>query len=108
MAKRPHTPSADSKRTDLASREELNSFFDGLKKLKRGAETEGKKTELGIVREHLRRFDRQTLERLLNRAFADALKSPGQKLGTAKPPPKSHAGKKKSPGKSKTKRSKRR
>jgi hypothetical protein len=61
----------------IASRDELNAFLEPLTTLKKGDEA---------IRSYLQQFSRKELQTLMGRAFADALKSPSQKLGTAKPP----------------------
>ncbi len=70
----------------LASRDELNSFFDKLEAFKKKAKLEGKASQQEAIRSYLQQFGRLELQGLMGRAFADAMKSPGQKLGTAKPP----------------------
>jgi hypothetical protein len=38
------------------------------------------------IRASLQKIDREKLQALVRRAFSDSLKSPSQKLGTARPP----------------------
>lgn len=73
-------------RQDLATRDELNAFFARLGSLKKVINHEEGIKQREAIRSYLRQFDRQELQRLMGRAFADALKSPSQKLGTARPP----------------------
>jgi len=84
MTKTPRHQIPKTERPELASRDELNAFLDRLAILKKDIEDDTKQRE--AIRSYLQQFDRQKLERLMGRAFADALKSPSQKLGTAKPP----------------------
>jgi anti-sigma factor RsiW len=86
MAKPPGKRDPNAKRPAVASRNELNAFLDQLTTLKESSRHEEAINQREAVRTYLQRFDRQQLQRLIGRAFADALKSPSQKLGTAKPP----------------------
>ena len=73
-------------RPNMATRNELNAFLAQLGTLKKDAKNEEDIKQREVIRSYLQQFDRQELQRLMGRAFADALKSPSQKLGTAKPP----------------------
>ena len=70
----------------FASREELNSFLGKLSAFKKKVEDKDKAKQQELIRGFLQQFDRSKLQELMGRAFADAMKSPSQKLGTAKPP----------------------
>ena len=70
----------------FASREELNSFLNRLEAFKKKAKPEDAARQQEVIRSFLRQFARSDLQGLMGRAFADAMKSPSQKLGTAKPP----------------------
>ena len=70
----------------LASRDELNSFLDKLEAFKKKAKHEDKAKQQEVIRSYLQQFRRLDLQALMGRAFVDAMKSPSQKLGTAKPP----------------------
>jgi len=86
MTKAPDKRSLDPAKPDIASREQFNAFLSGLTKVYRDNEREDKEKRDETVREYLQKFDRNTREQLMARAYIDALKSPQQKLGTAKPP----------------------
>src|SRR3974377_764778 len=73
-------------RPKLASREELNSFLNKVEAFKKKAKHEDKARQKEALRSYLHASERGALHGLMGRAFADAMKSPGQKLGTAKPP----------------------
>jgi hypothetical protein len=49
-------------------------------------EAEEEAERLEAIRAVLQKIDPQKLQALVGRAFADSLKSPSQKLGTARPP----------------------
>ena len=78
MPRTPRQQNQDAERPKIASRDELIAFLEPLAAL-RDKSAEG-------IRPYILQFDRQTLQAFMGRAFADALKSPSQKLGTAKPP----------------------
>jgi hypothetical protein len=86
MAKTPRRQSTNLERPKIASRDELNAFLAKLAKLQTKADDEEETERQEAIRSYLQKFDRQELQKLKSRAFADALKSPSQKLGTAKPP----------------------
>jgi hypothetical protein len=86
MAKAPSKRSSATERPPVATRGELNKFLDELVALKERVKQKGVTRQREVVRTYLQGFGRQKLQRLLGRAFADALKSPSQKLGAAKPP----------------------
>lgn len=88
----------------FASREELNSFLERLSAFKKKVEDKDKAKQQELIRVYLQQFDRSKLQELMGRAFADAMKSPSQKLGTAKPP---SAGTRPAEGKPGAKRKKR-
>jgi len=77
MPKTPRNQKLDVGPPKIASRDELNAFLEPLTTLKKGDEA---------IRSYLQQFNPKELQMLMSRAFADALKSPSQKLGTAKPP----------------------
>jgi hypothetical protein len=83
MAKK-HRSSSEGTHSPLASRRELDRFLDGLAKVRERVKDRDEQQEAmrRYVQENTNREER---ERLAGRAFADAFKSPSQKLGTAKP-----------------------
>lgn len=89
MAKQPKVPKEPSEISSVpqASRKELNDFFSDVKK----AQDRNKDTDVLVRQQALRaylaeHYDRKALQGLLLRAYGDGLKSPSQKLGTAKAP----------------------
>jgi hypothetical protein len=68
----------------LASRRELNEFLEGIKELRERVPLEDQDQALRAY--ILKNATREQQQRLFGRAFVDALKSPSQKLGTAKAP----------------------
>jgi hypothetical protein len=86
MKKTSGRQSPEMEHPKFASREELNSFLDGLEAFKKKARNEDKAKQQEGIRSYLQQFERSYLQGLMGRAFADAMKSPSQKLGTAKPP----------------------
>jgi hypothetical protein len=86
MKKTPGRQSPEMERPKLASREELNSFLNKVEAFKKKAKDEDKARQQEALRSYLQQFERSDLQGLMGRAFADAMKSPSQKLGTAKPP----------------------
>lgn len=86
MKKTPGRQSPEMEHPKFASREELNSFLDKLEAFKKKAKHEDKARQQEVIRSFLQQFERSDLQGLMGRAFADAMKSPSQKLGTAKPP----------------------
>jgi hypothetical protein len=86
MAKRQSRPSSNPERKKIASRRELNAFLGKLAKLQPPVDDDEETDRQDAIRSSLQQIDRQTFQSLIARAYADALKSPGQKLGTARPP----------------------
>ena len=86
MKKTPGRQSPEMEHPKFASREELNSFLDKLEAFKKKTKHEDKARQQEAIRSYLQQFERSDLQGLMGRAFADAMKSPSQKLGTAKPP----------------------
>jgi len=89
MAKQPKVPKEPSEISSVpqASRKELNDFFSDVKR----AQDKNKDSDVLVRQQALRaylaeHYDRKALQGLLLRAYGDALKSPSQKLGTAKAP----------------------
>ena len=86
MAKQPKEPfKRDS--VPQASRKELQDFLSDVKE----AQDRNKDDDVLVRQQALRtylseHYDRKTLQGFLLRAYGDALKSPSQKLGTAKAP----------------------
>ncbi len=94
MTKTPAKQNPEVGRPNIATREELNAFFTHLSTLKKDIKHEEDIKQREAIRSYLQQVGRQELQRLIGRAFADALKSPSQKLGTARPPSEApHAGK---------------
>src|SRR5690242_10494776 len=86
MAKQPKEPfERDS--VPQVSRKDFQDFLSGVKET-----LDRNKDDNVLVRQQALRtylsehYDRQTLQGFLLRAYGDALKSPSQKLGTAKAP----------------------
>jgi hypothetical protein len=76
-----------SGRPPLASRRELDEFLEGIAKLReRVQDLAPAEQQLALRGYIIKNASREKQQRLFGRAFADALKSPGQKLGTAKAP----------------------
>jgi hypothetical protein len=76
-----------SGRPPLASRRELNEFLEGIEKLRERVQDLAPAEQEQALRAYvLKNASREQQQRLFGRAFADALKSPTQKLGTAKAP----------------------
>ena len=86
MAKTPRKLGPGTNRPPVATRSELNAFLGQLAALKNKFQHEEPISQREAIREYLRGFDRQQIQQLIGRAFADALKSPSQKLGTARSP----------------------
>jgi hypothetical protein len=104
MKKTPGKQNPEVGRQNLATRDELNAFLAQLGSLKKVVKHEEDIKQREAIRSYLRRIDRRELERLMGRAFADALKSPSQKLGTARPPSDASHAKKKQPAAKRNKR----
>jgi len=78
---------ADGARPPLASRSKLNRFLVGVAKLRERVKHLEPVQQHQALRTYLQEnTSRRQREQLFGRAFADALKSPSQKLGTAKAP----------------------
>src|SRR5215813_3371559 len=86
MKRTPDRQTSDMDHPKFASREELNLFLGKLSAFKKRVEDEDKAKQQELIRGFLQQFDRSKLQELMGRAFTDAMKSPSQKLGTAKPP----------------------
>ncbi len=86
MAKSSLTRNQDRKLPQIATRDELNRFLDRVTTLKKGLTHVEATAQREAIRSYLQGIGREQLQRLMGRAFADALKSPSQKLGTAKLP----------------------
>jgi len=86
MAETPSKRNMNLERPKVASRDELNRFLAKLAKSRQGIKNREGQDYHDAVRAALQQVDRRELQRLFARAFTDVLKSPGQKLGTAKPP----------------------
>src|SRR5262249_18532743 len=86
MKKTPDRQPPDMDHPKFASREELNFFLDKLSAFKKKVEKENKARQQELLRVYLQQFDRSKLQELMGRTLADAMKSPSQKLGIAKPP----------------------
>ena len=86
MARQSKSSSAGS-HPQLASRRELNEFLEGIAKLRERVQDLAPAEQERALRAYiLKNASREEQQRLFGRAFADALKSPSQKLGTAKAP----------------------
>jgi hypothetical protein len=82
----PETPS-DSGQPRLASRRELNRFLAGVARQRESVKHLPLAEQERELRAYVQRDTSLEKQRqLVARAFADALKSPSQKLGTAKAP----------------------
>jgi hypothetical protein len=104
MTKTPGKQNPEMGRPNMATRNELNAFLAQLGTLKKDVKNEEDIKQREVIRSYLQQFDRQELQRLMGRAFADALKSPSQKLGTAKPPSEAPRPRKKQPTAKRNKR----
>ena len=90
MAKQPKEPKAPTESNSVphASRKDLQDFLSGVKKAQDRNEDDDVLVRQHALRIYLQEhYDRKMLQSLLLRAYGDALKSPSQKLGTAKAPP---------------------
>jgi hypothetical protein len=77
----------DSGQPPLAGRSELNAFLAGVAKLRERVKDLQTAEQEQALRTYVQKnASRAKQQRLFGRAFADALKSPSQKLGTAKAP----------------------
>ena len=86
VARMPETPS-DSGQPRLASRRELNRFLAGVARQRESVKHLPLAEQERELRAYVQRDTSLEKQRqLVARAFADALKSPSQKLGTAKAP----------------------
>ena len=70
----------------LASRSELNALLTKLARRHPFVEGEDETERYEAIRADLQKVDPEKLHALVRRAFSDSLKSPSQKLGTARPP----------------------
>src|SRR5215470_10865395 len=111
MARQPKEPQepTESNFVPQASRKELNDFFSDVKK----AQDRNKDDDVLVRQQALRaylaeHYDPKMLQGLLLRAYGDALKSPSQKLGTAKAPTRTRTGTAERGGKTRRKKSRRR
>jgi hypothetical protein len=86
MAKTPDRQLPDFAHPPLASRDQLNEFLDGVARVRKETEHEDEEKQRQAIRAYLQKFDRLELQKLMGRAYADALKSPSQKRGTTQPP----------------------
>jgi len=105
MAKTQGRTSTSPEGSKFASRSELNALLAKLPKRYSRAEGEAEKEaeRREAIRAALQKIDPQKFQALVGRAFADSLKSPSQKLGTALPPGGTPPAKKTKPaGKSKS------
>jgi hypothetical protein len=118
MAKKPKEPKEPKEPTESnsvphASREALQDFLSDVKEAQDKIKDDDVLVRQQALRAHLaENYDRKTLQSLLLRAYGDALKSPSQKLGTAKAPsgdrPRTRTGTAKRGGKTRRKKSRRR
>jgi hypothetical protein len=111
MAKKPREPEEPTESVSVspASRKNLHDFLSNVKK----AQDRNKDDDVLVRQQALRaylaeHYDRKTLQALLLRAYGDALKSPSQKLGTAKAPKPTRTGTAERGGKTRRKKSRRR
>ena len=89
MAKKPREPEepTESNSVQAASRKDLHDFLSDVKEAQDKIKDDDVLVRQQALRAHLaENYDRKTLQGLLLRAYGDALKSPSQKLGTAKAP----------------------
>ena len=86
MARKSKT-APDSGHPPLATRRELNAFLAGVAKVRESVKDLTPVEQAEALRAYVQKnASRAEQRRLFGRAFADALKSPSQKLGTAKAP----------------------
>jgi hypothetical protein len=86
MTREPKT-THDSDHPLLATRRELNAFLAGVAKVRESVKDLTPVEQEEALRAYVHKnASRAKQRRLFGRAFADALKSPSQKLGTAKAP----------------------
>jgi hypothetical protein len=86
MAKAPGRQGTSPERPEIASRSELNTLLAKLARRHPIVEGEDETERYAAIRSSLEKIDQQKLQALARRAFTDIWKSPGQKLGTARPP----------------------
>jgi hypothetical protein len=86
MAKTQGRRGSDPEGPKLASRSELNALLTKLARRHPFVEGEDEIERYEAIRASLQKVDREKLQALVRRAFSDSLKSPSQKLGTARPP----------------------
>jgi hypothetical protein len=70
----------------LAPRSELNALLAKWPDRHPFVKGEDETERYEAIRASLQKIDREELQALVRRAFSDSLKSPSQKLGTARPP----------------------
>jgi hypothetical protein len=90
MAKQPKEPEEpfESDSVPQASREDFQDFLSRVKKAQESIKDDDVLVRQQALRAYLgEHYDAKTLGSFLLRAYGDALKSPSQKLGTAKAPP---------------------
>jgi|SRR6516165_4040135 hypothetical protein len=110
MAKKPREPEepTESNSVQAASRKDLQDFLSDVKRSQDKIKDDDVLVRQQALRAHLAEYDRKTLQGLLLRAYGDALKSPSQKLGTAKAPTRIRTGTAERGGKTRRKKSRRR
>jgi hypothetical protein len=89
MAKQPKEPEQplESDSVPQASRKDFQDFLNGVKKAQEKIKDDDVLVRQQALRAYLNEhYDPKTLGSFLLRAYGDALKSPSQKLGTAKAP----------------------
>src|SRR5215471_8478917 len=95
MAKKPGKPEepTESNSVQPASRKDLQDFLSDVKKAQDKIKDDDVLVRQQALRAYLaEHYDRKTLQGLLLRSYGDALKSPSQKLGTAKAPTRTRTG----------------
>jgi len=111
MAKKPREPEepAESHSVSPANRKNLQDFLSDVKKAQDKIKDDDVLVRQQALRAYLaEHYDRKTLQGLLLRSYGDALKSPSQKLGTAKAPTPTRTGTAERGGKTRRKKSRRR
>jgi hypothetical protein len=89
MAKQPKEPKEPSESVPVpqASRKDLQDFLSDVKKAQERIKDDDVLVRQQALRAYLNEhYDPKTLQGFMLRAYGDALKSPSQKLGTAKAP----------------------
>ena len=111
MAKKPREPEEPTESVSVspASRKDLHDFLSDVKKAQDKIKDDDVLVRQQALRAYLaEHYDRKTLQGLLLRSYGDALKSPSQKLGTAKAPTRIRTGTAERGGKTRRKKSRRR